>query len=158
MHTWRSPTAGGTFEARGEGEEAKQRSVYTSLISCTRRKPSGGVSSPKPQTRQVTGQVSLVGLARTMDTSIRSREISTQNLDTWLKVQRKQAEVGGQTEEYPVLGSLCGPIINNTITKTCFLSHSFITGHTEPRQGTPGRRVFVLFWCIYNFEISPMNL
>ena len=30
--------------------------------------------------------------------------------------------------EYPVLGSLCEPIINNTITKTRFLSHSFISG------------------------------
>ena len=61
----------------------------------------------KPQTRQVTGQVSLVRLVRTMDTFIRSGEISTQNLDTWLKVQTKQAEEGGQQEEYLVLGFLC---------------------------------------------------
>ena len=75
MHTCRSPTAGGTFEARGEGEEANKRSVYMTRNSYTHKKPSGGVSSPKPQTHQVTGQVSLVRLVRTMDTSISSGEI-----------------------------------------------------------------------------------
>ena len=50
MHTWRSPTAGGTIEARGEGEEANQRSVYTTRNSYTHKKPSGGVSSPNPDT------------------------------------------------------------------------------------------------------------
>ena len=37
--------------------------------------------------------------------SIRSWEIYTQNLDTWLQVHKKQAEVGGQPKEYLVLGS-----------------------------------------------------
>ena len=55
---WRAQTCtldvvqqlGETLKARGEGEEAKQRSVYTALISCTRRDPVVGSPHQTPDT------------------------------------------------------------------------------------------------------------
>ena len=141
----------GTMASNSFQVKENDRSVYTSLNSCTRRKPSGGVSSPKPQTRQVTGQVSLVRLVRTMDTPSVAGVNFHPKFRYVTESPNKAGRGGWATRGVPCARFLVCPIINNTITKTRFLSHSFITGHTEPRQGTPRRRVFMLLLSIYNF-------
>ena len=146
MHTGRSPYSWGNHRGsrRGRGGESEKCLHDSQFIYSQETQWWGFLTSQTPDTPSVwPGLTSET--SKNYGYSIHSWEIYTQNLDMWLQVHEKTGRSGSAAKGVSCAWFLSWPIIKNTITKTSFLLHSAITGHSEPCQDTLGRCVFVFF-------------
>ena len=134
-----------TGSRRGRRGEA-ERCLHISRFIYS-QEPSGGVSSPNPQTRQVTGQVSLVGLARTMDTFHSFWRNFHPKFRYLNAIHKKTGRGGWAAKGVPCARFLVCPIINNTITKILFSVAFF---HYWPHETSPGYSREDVYSCFFD--------